>query len=86
LIVVPPDGVDIDINTTDRMKENPRIDVTMSMLYAYANMRGKPATEFDPDSADPLHSALYPIRSRNCLQTELDLPLRAYGGMPSVYE
>jgi len=70
------------------MKQQPRIDITMSMMYAYANMRGKPPTEFDPDFADPLHSSLYPdkSRSREHVQQEVHLPGFDVGGMLSGYE
>lgn len=53
---------------------NDRLEITTSTLHAYAHMRGRVISQYDP-LPDPLHSALYSDRSRSAPQVEVKLPI-----------
>jgi hypothetical protein len=65
--------MDLDVNVHEQLCPNARVEITGSTIHAYAHTRGVIITKYDPPP-DPLHSALYSLRSRSVPQVEVNLP------------
>jgi hypothetical protein len=62
------------------MLRHPRVPVTASTLFAYANMRGKANSTYDP-----LHQALYPAANRAMFSNPVWIPPISNGGSMEEY-